>query len=92
MSTDRGLQWQRLASTAGLSAQRLQALAVDSARPQSVFLATESGVWLSLDGGGTWTDASGQLPCVPVMQLLLDAEHVYAVTFGRGLLAARLDR
>jgi hypothetical protein len=92
MSTDRGLQWQRLASTAGLSAQRLQALAVDSARPQSVFLATESGVWLSLDGGRTWTDASGQLPRVPVMQLLMDAEHVYAVTFGRGLWAARLDR
>jgi photosystem II stability/assembly factor-like uncharacterized protein len=53
-----------------------------------LFLGTEFGLWLSLDGGGQWVQyKGGELPNVPVMDLAIhprDHDLVIA-THGRGI-------
>lgn len=85
----RGRQWQAV-SPDRLPPGRLQALSFHPRNSSILFLGTDRGMWLSLDGGTSWTDATDKLPRVHVMQVLTDDKYVYAVTFGRGLWAARL--
>lgn len=84
-----GRQWQPV-NPDRLPPGRLQSLAFHPRNSSILFLGTDRGLWLSLDGGASWTDASDKLPRVHVMQVLADDKYVYAVTFGRGLWAARL--
>jgi hypothetical protein len=60
----------------------------DPANPKALFLGTEFGLWISVDGGSTWAAFKpGNLPNVPVRDLAFqqrDHDLVIA-THGRGL-------
>ncbi len=60
---------------------------VDPMNSQRVLAATEIGVYLSLDGGGTWAPYGQGMPMVRVTKLYIskDGQLVRAATFGRGI-------
>src|SRR4029079_9881678 len=57
-TTDAGAHWTRLAATASdLDFFFVNDLVVSSANSQHVYAATRTGVWRSLNGGNSWTQA-----------------------------------
>ncbi|MDQ1346839.1 MAG: hypothetical protein QG573_208, partial [Acidobacteriota bacterium] len=82
---DYGKSWRSLATPA----LRGYALAIvqDPVDPELLFLGTEFGLWLSLDGGRQWTRWSNGFPTVSVMDLAIhprDSDLIIA-THGRAL-------
>ena len=82
---DFGKSWRSLATPA----LRGYALAIvqDPVDPELLFLGTEFGLWVSLDGGNGWTRWSNGFPTVSVMDLSIhprDADLIVA-THGRAL-------
>jgi len=63
-------------------------IAVDPANPNRLFLGTDVGVFLSLDGGATWAQFSTQsgMPNVAVFDIEINpfTDRVVAFTHGRG--------
>jgi photosystem II stability/assembly factor-like uncharacterized protein len=55
--------------------------------PNVVFVANDAGVFSSLDHGMTWTNMSGNLPNVMVIDLVyqLKDKLLYAATYGRSI-------
>jgi hypothetical protein len=60
---------------------------IDPTNPQRILAATEIGVYLSMDGGGTWAPYGQGMPMVRVTKLYIskDGQLVRAATFGRGI-------
>lgn len=59
----------------------------DLVNPNLLFVGTESGMWISLDGGGQWAQFTGKLPNVAVRDIAIhprDADVIIA-THGRGM-------
>src|SRR5215207_1518190 len=56
-TTNAGAIWTRLAATTTPDFYYVNDLVVSPASPQHVYAATRTGVWRSLDGGATWTQA-----------------------------------
>ena len=88
---DFGASWHRLPVT-GVRGHAL-AIEQDPVDPDLLFLGTEAGLWVSLDGGGSWLPwpagplSEGGLPPAPVADLVVhprDHDLVIA-TRGRGL-------
>ncbi len=83
-STDRGRTW---ASIAGDLPERGSAysLAQDDENPDILFLGTEFGLHVTLDGGENWLEVAG-LPTVAVRDVKIQAaeDDVVLATFGRG--------
>ena len=82
---DYGKSWRSLATPA----LRGYALAIvqDPVDPDLLFLGTEFGLWVSLDGGKGWTRWSNGFPTVSVMDLAIqprDSDLIIA-THGRAL-------
>ena len=76
-------------SAAATPALRGYALAIvqDPVDPDLLFLGTEFGLWVSLDGGKGWTRWSNGFPTVSVMDLAIqprDSDLIVA-THGRAL-------
>jgi photosystem II stability/assembly factor-like uncharacterized protein len=74
------------------------ALALDPRRPDTLYVGTDDGLWLTSDGGATWArhGAAQGLPHSPVydIQLQPGTQRVVAFTHGRGafkLLRADLE-
>jgi hypothetical protein len=63
------------------------ALAVDRAAPQNVYVGADIGVWHSADGGATWAPLQNGLPDAPVFDLQIHATQrlLRAATHGRGV-------
>ncbi|MBX6752632.1 MAG: glycosyl hydrolase [Thermorudis peleae] len=59
-------------------------LRVDPKRSDVLYLGTETGVWVSLDGGRHWARLGG-LPVVPVYDLLVVDDELVIATHGRSL-------
>ena len=59
----------------------------DPERPDLLFLGTEHGLWLSLDGGAAWARFTGKLPRVPVHDLAIQERRgdLVVATHGRGV-------
>lgn len=55
----------------------------DPARRDLLYAGTETGLYLSVDGGGQWQAFQGNLPVVPVTDLTLRAGDLVAATQGR---------
>ncbi|MEZ4388127.1 MAG: glycosyl hydrolase [Candidatus Krumholzibacteriia bacterium] len=86
-STDRGRSWTSL--RANLPDRHLVwRLVQDHVDPRLLFVGTEFGVFVSLDGGGRWRALSGAAPTVPVRDLAIQEreDDLVAATFGRGIL------
>ncbi len=82
---DYGASWHSLATPA----LRGYALAIvqDPVDPELLFLGTEFGLWLSLDGGRQWTRWSNGFPTVSVMDLAIQPREsdLIIATHGRAL-------
>ncbi len=84
-TTDYGATWQSLTT----DAIRGYAWVIkeDPVNPDLLFLGTERGLWISLDGGGQWARFEGNLPEVAVHDLAVQTrEHDLVIaTHGRGI-------
>jgi photosystem II stability/assembly factor-like uncharacterized protein len=64
------------------------AVAIDPATPDTVFVGADNGVWATGDGGETWVYMGPEagVPNVAVFDLQIQAStgKVFAFTFGRG--------
>jgi photosystem II stability/assembly factor-like uncharacterized protein len=84
-TTDFGKTWQPLATPAVKGYAHV--VKQDLANPELLFLGTESGLWLSLDGGRQWGQFTGNLPPVAVRDIVVHSrEHdLILATHGRGV-------
>lgn len=82
-SDDGGKHWTNLiaAGDTQLIGQNVQALAISPVDPDRILAATEEGLWLSSDGGGSWISLNPGLPNLRLTRL------VAAPQGGRGLVA-----
>jgi len=93
-TTDYGATWTRLVHGSGdrsLAGDGVRGYTLsilqDPVDPQLLFLGTEFGLWLSVDGGATWQRFTHGLPTVSVMDLAFqDRESDLVIaTHGRGV-------
>ena len=92
-TTDAGLGWSDITGDlpGGL---RGFSLAVDFRfTPPRLYLGTDYGVYLSLNGGAHWSKASTAMPSLTVYDLAVDTVNnvLVAATHGRGMWRAALD-
>ncbi len=87
-TTDFGASWSPVVAPSGPVRGYAHVIKEDPVDPRLLFLGTEMGLWVSLDGGSTWAQyKGGKLPCVPVRDLAIhprDHDLVIA-THGRGI-------
>jgi photosystem II stability/assembly factor-like uncharacterized protein len=85
-TTDYGQTWNSL-STESIKGY-CHVVRQDLVNPDLLFLGTECGLYLSVDGGTSWTRFKGKIPMVPVMELEIHpTEHdLIIATHGRGIL------
>ena len=95
-STDGGVSWAPLdgEGDAQIPDIPVHSLVVDPQRPERLFIGTDLGVMVSIDGGAHWmTDADG-LPNVVTEWLVIangpEGRSLYAFTHGRGVWRAML--
>ena len=84
-TTDKGRTWTSIA--ANLPARgSVYTIAEDFVEPNLLFAGTEFGLWVSLDGGGKWSQLKGGLPTIQVRHLAIQERETDLVvaTFGRG--------
>jgi photosystem II stability/assembly factor-like uncharacterized protein len=81
-STDWGKSWTRL--TTGLrDGEPVRVVREDPERRGLLYAGTETGVYISYDGGAAWQPWSGNLPVVPVTDLDVRHGDLIAATEGR---------
>jgi photosystem II stability/assembly factor-like uncharacterized protein len=87
-TTDGGVHWQNI--TGDLPAAPYNAVAVDwGFSKQTIYVATDVGVFWSENDGTIWHASSSGLPAVSVQDLQIQTvngtKKLYAATFGRGV-------
>lgn len=84
-TSDFGQTWTAL--SAGLPDQPINVVWEDRTNRQLLFVGTDKGVWASIDGGTRWVHMKGNMPAVPVHDLLVHPrEHDLIVgTYGRAI-------
>ncbi|MEI6883470.1 MAG: glycosyl hydrolase [Bacteroidota bacterium] len=86
MTEDLGKTWKALAdSTIGTYCHVIKE---DLVRPDLLFLGTEGGLYISVDRGGSWALFKGNMPKVPVMDMLIHPreQSLVMATHGRGIM------
>ncbi len=85
-SDDRGRTWRSIASNLPERGS-VHTIVEDHVSPDLLFAGTEFGLWVTLDGGGRWTQLKGGLPTIAVMDLESQRRENDLVvgTFGRGI-------
>jgi hypothetical protein len=79
---DYGRTWKRI--TAGISAGEItRVIREDPSCRGLLYGGTESGVWLSLDDGGSWQRLRGNLPVAPIHDLIVKGTDLVVATHGR---------
>lgn len=81
-STDGGRTWASIAGDLP-DGEITRVLRADPDRAGLLYTGTETGVFFSLDDGGTWTRMGGGFPVVPVYDLKLKDSDLVAATHGR---------
>jgi len=84
-STDRGRTWRSI--TGNLPARgSTYTIAEDHVDPRLLFVGTEFGVFVTRDGGTSWTRLKGGLPVIAVRDIEIQRREndVVLATFGRG--------
>lgn len=84
-TSDHGRTWQAIAPSE--SAGYAHVVEQDPVNPEILYLGTEFGLWITLDGGGSWARFSENLPKVSVRDLAIHpTEHDLILgTHGRGV-------
>ena len=81
-TTDYGVTWTKI--TTGIPADHFtRAIREDLHRPGMLYAATERGMYLSYDNGGTWASLQKNLPPVPVHDIMLRDDDIAIATHGR---------
>ncbi|MBI2677887.1 MAG: glycosyl hydrolase [Candidatus Koribacter versatilis] len=86
MTKDFGQTWTSLATPGGGITGFAHVVREDTVKANLLFVGTEMGLFLSLDGGKTWAQFTGNLPNVPVRDVQVhprDGDLLIA-THGRG--------
>ncbi|MGQ0766841.1 MAG: WD40/YVTN/BNR-like repeat-containing protein [Gemmatimonadota bacterium] len=81
-STDFGRSWTRL-NTGLRDGEPVRVVREDTERRGLLYAGTETGVYVSFDGGARWQPFSGNLPVVPVTDLEVRHGDLIASTEGR---------
>lgn len=87
---DFGATWKSLSD--GLPESPVNIVFEDRKNPELLFLGTDIGAYVSIDGGRRWV-RFGRLPVVPVKDLLVHPmeNDLVVATFGRGLYVADIS-
>jgi hypothetical protein len=81
-TADHGRTWKRIGE--GLPAGEItRVVREDPARRGLLYCGTESGVWVSLDDGGSWQRLRGNLPVAPIHDLIVKDGDLVVATHGR---------
>jgi photosystem II stability/assembly factor-like uncharacterized protein len=79
-----GKTWARI--DAGLpSGSYARVIRADPGRKGLLYAGTETGIYVSLDDGGTWQPLQGKLPITPITDLNVHGDDLIASTSGRGI-------
>ncbi len=87
-TTDYGKTWTALPLTDSGVRGYAHVIAEDSVNPQLLFLGTEVGLWISVDGGQHWAQYKGSnFPAVAVRDIAVQAREgdLVLATHGRGI-------
>lgn len=84
-TSDYGATWTSLSGD--LPRAPVNVLAEDPRDPDTLFLGTHAGVYVSIDRGQRWVRMKANMPIVPVTDLVIHPREgdLIAATFGRGL-------
>lgn len=85
-SSDKGKTWESIANNLP-ERTLLWRLVQDHEKSDLMFLGTEFGVYVTLDGAKTWTQLKGGFPTISVRDLAIQKREndLVAGTFGRGI-------
>lgn len=87
-TTDLGKTWRELPTAPGGVRGYAHVLKEDNAAPNLLFLGTEFGLWISVDGGDHWAQYKGAgFPAVAVRDLVIHprTSDLILATHGRGI-------
>lgn len=84
-STDRGASWSSIKSNLP-DRTLLWRIVQDHVKPELFFLASEFGVYFSIDAGNEWTMLTGGMPTISFRDLAIQRREndLVAASFGRG--------
>jgi len=85
-SSDLGKTWKALADTSIKAYCHI--IKQDLVNPNLLFLGTESGLYISINGGDNWARFKGNIPKVPVMDMVIHPrdQSLVVATHGRGIM------
>lgn len=85
-TTDGGNTWSNIATTDIKSF--VHKIKEDPLNKNILLAGTEMGLYITLDGGTTWTQFTGKVPMTPVRDIVIDkkSNDVILATHGRGIL------
>ena len=83
-STTYGISWREIGS-GSLPESEFNSIVAHPTEAHTLFLGADSGVYMSIDEGDTWTPYDDDLPNAEVLQIFFENGYLYAVTHGRGL-------
>jgi photosystem II stability/assembly factor-like uncharacterized protein len=87
-TTDYGQTWKALPALESGARGFAHVIKEDTVNPNLLFLGTEFGLWISIDGGQRWAQYKGsEFPDVPVDDIVLQAREsdLVLATHGRGI-------
>ncbi len=84
-TTDYGATWTSIGR--GLPHQPINVVWQDRVNPRLLFAGNDKGVWVSIDEGARWVRMQGNMPNVPVHDLLVHPRErdLIVGTYGRGI-------
>jgi hypothetical protein len=81
-TTDHGRTWKRI--TEGIpDGEITRVIREDPNRAGLLYAGTETGVWVSFDGGGAWQPLRSTLPVAPIHDLIVKDTDLVVATHGR---------
>ena len=81
-TSDHGLTWTRISE--GLPDREVtRVVREDPSRRGLLYCGTETGVWVSLDDGGSWQRLRSNLPVAPIHDLIVKDSDLVVATHGR---------
>jgi photosystem II stability/assembly factor-like uncharacterized protein len=85
-SSDLGRTWVALADTSIKTYCHI--IKEDLVNPNLLFLGTEGGLYISINGGKSWVNFKGNVPKVPVMDMVIHSrdQSLVLATHGRGIM------
>ena len=87
-TTDFGATWTSIAGN--LTDRAVDVIVEDLADPDILYIGSHKGVHVSVDGGRRWVSLKGNMPTVPVTDMLIHPRErdLVVATYGRGLYVA----